>query len=326
MLEGNLPQCSIYLLYNYNILDACLKLPLGIDSLSDQSLINQEIRNSIKLVKFGAFLLEEKFTHEKLIFLKEETGNLNFNNEKISEIFKDFKRSINLALLSYKFKSYSKKQGKEVVNGAKLIYKESLKLSNDLIREITVFSTSVEDIIAFVNGDNDTILKRLSNAKLIRKIKNPYFIKSILLAIAVENLDFFNSLLAKKCSEEKFIFDDYFIEQFSINENINSKQAYYASEKLFGNEFALINENYFRILEKYNNWVEYLIKENLLEIDNLKPIFDGVSIQKILGIKAGKELGIIMESLIEHQIVHANLTEDEAVEFLYKKKNEICKK
>jgi polyhydroxyalkanoate synthesis regulator phasin len=317
MLEGNMPQSSIYMLYKYNIIDACLKIPLGIDSLSNPKLIKEEINSSMKLVKLGAYLMEETLSFEILIFGLEKEKELTEN--KKSEIIKDFKRSIYMALLTFTFKKYEKKlTKKELVNGSKLIYKESLKLSNDLLKEITIFSTSVEDIIAFINNpenlnDNNS---RLNNAKLVRKIKNPYFLKSIFLALCYENFNFIQTFKFED-ERERNAFDQDFIENFILFPTNDSNQ------QNFLNKYNLIRENYSKIMQKYTDWISYLLKENLLEIDNLKPIFDGLEIQKILNIKAGKNLGILMESLIEYQISQGNLTQDEAIAFLKMKMKEI---
>jgi len=316
MLEGNMPHSSIYLLYKYNIIDACLKIPLGIDNLSDPKLIEEEINNAMKLVKLGAYLLDENLTKEKLIFEYEKESNL--TEEKRTETLKDYKRSIYLALMTFTFKKYEKKlTKKELVNGAKLIYKESLKLSNDMLKEITVFSYSVEDIISLINNpDKCSDSKRLNNAKLIRKIKNPYFLKSIFLAVCLENFNFIHNLNFED-QRKRNTFDQNFIECFSLYPTTEVIQ------ENFHNEFNLIRENYAQVIQKYSNWIGYLIKENLMQIDNLKPIFDGKDIQKILNIKAGKALGLLMDSLIEYQISQINLSEEEAIVFLNKKIQEI---
>jgi len=318
MLEGNIPQCSIYLLYKYNIIDACLKIPMEIEALSDTKLINEEIDNSMKLVKIGAFLLEENLIKDYLIFTK-ENQNLKEKDDRKLEILKDFRRSIYLALLTFTFKKYEKKMTKkELVNGAKLIYKESLKLSNDLLKEITIFSTSVEDIITFINNqDNiESNLARLDNAKLIRKIKNPFLLKSIFLAMCFENLTFINNIQNPN-KDQKINFDKNFIEKFLLNPNESM------NEEAFRVENELFRENYKKIIKKYSNWLKYLDDEDLFEIDNLKPIFDGSAIQKILNIKAGKSLGILMESLIEFQILKRSLTEEEGTNFLKNKFKEL---
>ncbi len=318
MLEGNLPQCSIYLLYKYKIIDACLKIPFGIENLSNKELIENEIDNSMKLVKLGSYLLEEEFTKTQLIFNKKIFKEENLLDEKKIEILKEYKKSIYLALLTFTFKKYEKKiTKKESLNGSKLIYKESLKLSNELLREITIFSTSVEDIVSFINNQENINkeFSRLNNAKLIRKIKNPYFLKSVFLAICYENLEFINMLFTgdenKKLSLNKNFIENFILRDLEIKESKNVE------------EFKMIRENYFYILNKYENWMNNLIKENLLDIDNLKPIFDGVAIQKILNIKAGKSLGILMESLIEFQILKGNLNEAEAAQYLKDKLKEI---
>ena len=63
----------------------------------------------------------------------------------------------------------------------------------------------------------------------------------------------------------------------------------------------------------------------MLHIDKMKPLFNGKEILDLLNMKAGKEVGILLDYLLEEQIKDPKLDKDQAIEFLQKKKEEISK-
>ena len=79
-----------------------------------------------------------------------------------------------------------------------------------------------------------------------------------------------------------------------------------------------------QIIYKYKFFFNYLIKENMLHIDELKPLFSGQDIIKMLNIKPGKEIGILLELLINEQLKNPNFTKEDAIDFLNKEKDEIA--
>jgi hypothetical protein len=344
MLEGEKPECAFYLLYKYDILKSILKLPLGFDSLSEKNKIEKEIKNSMMLIKFGCFLLKENSIKEKLIFLVEENLeeneegkknaekkiNINKNNStekpllvsiddisysneiKKKEILKNFQKSIYFCLLAFPYRKYERKIGKENFNGSKLIFKDSLKLTNELIKEIWIYTTSIEEIIDFVNDNKKNLIeKKLTLAKIIRKLKNPYFLRTVFISICYENLIFINDIENSNTNydKENLNLSEFFIEEFSLYENK------YNQEKIYN--------NYYNVLGKYIKFLDFIVEENLIHVDKLKPIFDGICIQKLLNIKAGKHLGELMEDLIEQQIINKNFNEEDAKKFLEKRKDEL---
>jgi hypothetical protein len=342
MLEGEKPECAFYLLYKYNILKSILKLPLGFDSLSEKNQIEKEIRNSMILIKLGCFLLKENSIQEKLIFLAEEKEennrnkekNINLNNltekslsfplpesnslDSKKEILKDFQKSIYFCLLAFPYRKYERKIGKENFNGSKIIFKDSLKLTNELIKEIWIYTTSIEEIIDFVNDNKKSLIeKKLNLAKIIRKLKNPYFLRTIFIAICYENLMYINDNNNNENENDNLV--DFFIEEFSLCQNTN--ENFKKNNNLFNQE--KIYNNYYNILGKYIKFLDFIIEENLIHVDKLKPIFDGICIQKLLNIKAGKHLGELMEDLIEQQIINKNFNEEDAKKFLEKRKDEL---
>ena len=77
------------------------------------------------------------------------------------------------------------------------------------------------------------------------------------------------------------------------------------------------------IIEKNKRFLSYIINEDMMHIDKMKPLFNGKEILEKLNMKAGKELGILIEYLIDEQIKEPKLNKDDAIVFLKKKKDEI---
>ena len=77
------------------------------------------------------------------------------------------------------------------------------------------------------------------------------------------------------------------------------------------------------IIEKNKRFLSYIINEDMMHIDKMKPLFNGKEILEKLNMKAGKELGILIENLIDEQIKEPKLNKDDAIVLLKKKKDEI---
>ena len=85
-----------------------------------------------------------------------------------------------------------------------------------------------------------------------------------------------------------------------------------------------INDNTLNpIIKKYQNFFNYIVKENLLHVDALKPLFNGQEIIELLKIKEEKEIGKLLELLIDEQIKDQNMDKEKSIFFLGKKKEEI---
>ena len=80
-----------------------------------------------------------------------------------------------------------------------------------------------------------------------------------------------------------------------------------------------------KIIDKNKNFFDFILNEDMLHIDKMKPLFNGKEILDLLNMKAGKEVGILLDCLLEEQIKDPKLDKDQAIEFLQKKKEEISK-
>ena len=78
------------------------------------------------------------------------------------------------------------------------------------------------------------------------------------------------------------------------------------------------------IIEKNKRFLNYIKNEDMMHIDKMKPLFNGKEILEKLNMKAGKELGILIDFLIDEQIKEPKLSKDDAIELLKKKKDEIA--
>ena len=61
----------------------------------------------------------------------------------------------------------------------------------------------------------------------------------------------------------------------------------------------------------------------MLHIDKMKPLYNGKELLEILNMKGGKELGILIEYLVDEQIKDPKLDKEQAIELIKKKKEEI---
>lgn len=98
----------------------------------------------------------------------------------------------------------------------------------------------------------------------------------------------------------------------------------------YDNSFEVIGfaneEQLSKVIIKHNNFIQYIYKENLLHIDEMKTLLDGNEIMTELKIKPGKHLGVLLDQLLEKQIETPDLTRGLAVEFLQKKREEFKEK
>ena len=86
-----------------------------------------------------------------------------------------------------------------------------------------------------------------------------------------------------------------------------------------------INEDELKpLIEKYKKFFDFIKNENLLHADEIKPLLNGKEIMELLNIKPSKEVGLLINYLVENQIEEPNLNKDEAVNLLTRKRKEIA--
>ena len=207
------------------------------------------------------------------------------NNEFLD---KNYRLNLYLFLITIPYRNYLVKflKEKDLISVNKLIIKESFKMANEELKENSIMNSNLDNFINLINNNNNNN-KRLEIAQIIRQIHSNNISKEFIAGISFEYI--------KK-----------------IYENENNKIIYEINENI-------LNE----IIIKYKNFYNFIKNENLLHIDNLKPLFDGNEIIKILKIKPGKIIGILIESLINIQIEDPKITKESAINFLTKKRNQL---
>ena len=134
---------------------------------------------------------------------------------------------------------------------------------------------------------NEGNYERLKVAKIIKKINSKNIISCLFACIAYEYIE--NVKLNSLLCE--------------IDENILQK-----------------------IIDKIKAFFNYIINEDLLYIEKMNALIDGKELQEILNIKSPKEVGPLIDYLLDEQIKDPKLNKDQAIELLKKKKEEMSYK
>ena len=84
-----------------------------------------------------------------------------------------------------------------------------------------------------------------------------------------------------------------------------------------------IEENILQvIINKIKKFMNFIITEDLLNVDKIKPLFNGKELVQILNIESEKIIKPLTDYLIEEQIKDPNLNKNQAIELLNKKMEE----
>ena len=78
-----------------------------------------------------------------------------------------------------------------------------------------------------------------------------------------------------------------------------------------------------KIIEKNKKFLNYVINEDMLHIDKIKPLFPGKELLEILDIKTDKMIKPLLDYLIDEQIKNPKLDKEQAIKLLNKKLEEL---
>ena len=131
---------------------------------------------------------------------------------------------------------------------------------------------------------NSEQYERLKIGKILRKITYKNILASLLACIAYE-----------------------YIEKVELNEVLSN---------IDGNILQ-------KIVDKNKKFFNFINSENMLHIDKMKPLFNGKELCEILNMKAGKEIGYLIDYLLEEQIKDPKLSKEHAIELLKLYKEEL---
>jgi tRNA nucleotidyltransferase (CCA-adding enzyme) len=70
------------------------------------------------------------------------------------------------------------------------------------------------------------------------------------------------------------------------------------------------------IINRYTHFMNRVIKYNLRDVHELKPVLDGKRIANVLGIKPGPQMGHLIQQLMEWQVGMGNVSEEEAIHWV----------
>ena len=149
-----------------------------------------------------------------------------------------FSKNLFFNVLAFPFRKYHIKVKKTSVTGSEIIISESLKLSKDSLKEIETISLYYDEFKRIVLGKS---FDRLIIGMLIRNITLKLLSQFYIIGIC----------------------DDY-CEIFALNRQKNDNQT----ELIKSVDINLLEQ----VVEKYRIFTNYIIKENLRDVENLKPI------------------------------------------------------
>ena len=78
----------------------------------------------------------------------------------------------------------------------------------------------------------------------------------------------------------------------------------------------LSEENILSLLKQYEKLMEAIFAASLQNSYDLRPILDGKSVAKILKMKPGPQIGVILQHLLEWQLGKIDPTEEEAIQYI----------
>ena len=164
---------------------------------------------------------------------------------------------------------------------SKIIAMKKLSLPKSESNEIIFNIEGETELINIMKKPKLEIFDRYNISSFLIKYKYKNLFRFIILAICEEYL---NTIF--KTNENDLIIED--IDEVLIKEIIN----------------------------KYIEIVEYIKKEKLEEIENIKPLLDGKEIIKILNLKDGKQLKKYINLILKEQIINPNITKEDCVNLI----------
>ena len=254
---------AIAYLHKFNLLENVLQ--------ANKYTINNKKNTFNKIVNIfiiGQYLYNNKDTYN--IF------DINMDEDNFDKI------DYGLLLLTLCFRNIKEKTDKENNTINYLILRDTLKTSNNIIKENQIMNQKFDELLSIINTDG---YNRLTVGKILKEITYKNIIKLLYGCLSYEYVN--------------IIFPESLID--SINEDELKP-----------------------LIEKYKKFFDFIKNENLLHADEIKPLFNGKEIMELFNIKPSKEVGLLINYLVETQIEEPNLKKDEAVNLLTRKRKEFA--
>ncbi len=245
--------------------------------IPSEIILPQEEEKLLKEAVNMTFISSFYINHKNTyLTLLRETGIIKENEHS------DFLERIFFFCLTRPFENYKTKAKKE---------KDIMPLSS-YIMKVSFVGTNEDNKVSFMFDKNFWTFMQLTNdyakTNKIDRVKWGLFIR-----------------LCGYCHLKFF-----FVYGAAIDYRINSKIPENNLVEVI--DIELYNYTY----EKFAKVAIMLMEENLLHIDDLKPMLSGDEVADILGIKKGKGLGEIMNKCIEYQIDNPLIVRDELIKKL----------
>ena len=254
---------AIAFLHKFNLLENVLQ--------ANKYTINNKKNTFNKIVNIfiiGQYLYNNKDTYN--IF------DINMDEDNFDKI------DYGLLLLTLCFRNIKEKTDKENNTINYLILRDTLKTSNNIIKENQIMNQKFDELLSIINADG---YNRLTVGNILKEITYKNIIKLLYGCLSYEYVSII-------CPE-------------SLIDSINEDELK-------------------PLIEKYKKFFDFIKNENLLHADEIKPLFNGKEIMELFNIKPSKEVGLLINYLVETQIEEPNLKKDEAVNLLTRKRKEFA--
>ena len=219
-----------------------------------------------------------------IILIKSYLDKKNIINEPKTE--KEKLKTTNYAFLLAPYKSIEIPEKNKTSILSKVMCTKKFSLPKTEINEIITIIEGEKEFLNLMKNKGDEILSRINLGLYLMKYKYKNFINIIKLVICEEYLNTLNE-------KEKIIEE--------IDENVMNN-----------------------ILSKYVKIIDYIKKEELEKIENIKPLLDGKLIKELFNIKNGKYIKKYIDILIKEQINNPKLTKEDCINIIKNQsKNEI---
>lgn len=203
-----------------------------------------------------------------------------FNEQKKEEVNNKQKLKIlNYACLLLPYKNFEITEKNKNINLSKLISTKKFLLPKTETNDINLIIEGENELLDIMKKKDEEIFTRINIGLYLMKYKYKNLSDIITLIICDEYLNSLNN------NSEKII------EDIDINK-INS------------------------IIEKNMKIVEYIKKEKLENIENVKPLLDGKQIKQTFNIKNGKDIKKFIDILIREQINNPKITKEECINLI----------
>jgi hypothetical protein len=201
--------------------------------LNDPAVVRKEL-NSVVNIAAVAGVVMENFISNNLT----SSNLLFFGKENYEEKFvSKFSKNLFFDILAFPFRKYSVKIKKAMVTGSEMIIGESLKLSKESLKEIETITFNYDNLKRVID---EGLFERLSVGLILRNIGMKYLTQIIIIAICEDYCEYAISIKSEKKEE-------------TILEEV---------------DLTILTE----LIQKYEKFCKYVLKENLKDIENLKPI------------------------------------------------------